>query len=134
MTEIIDLDREFPELSEPAKGRSIPFKMFGREWHLNSGMNTFTFTKMAGGDTASIGEFVTNSVIEAERADWQRALSGAGNLDIPALMALVQRLVEVVGNAPTKSPSASRSSASKKTSARRSTAASSSGRVVRPVN
>lgn len=124
MTEAIDFDKEFG-FAKAKRAPTILVTMFEREWHLLSTLNNFTFTRMAGGDTASIGEFIYNAVIPEERADWQRALTAIEGFDTEQLMEFTRRLVEVVGNGPTKSPSASRSSASKPTRARKSTVVSS---------
>lgn len=133
--EIVDFDKEFAKLLNPDKKiPTVPLTMFGREWHLIAELNNFTFTRMAGGDTASIGEFITNAVTPDERSEWQRQLAGILGMGADELMAFVRRLIEVVGNAPTTSSSTSPSSASRKTSARKSTGVSSSGRAARPAS
>lgn len=128
MTEIVDFDKEFAFATSAKKTPTKTIHMFGRDWHLLASMNTFTVTRMSGGDTASIGDFVYNAVIPEERQDWSNALAAVVGLDADPLMEFVKRLVEVVGNDDTKSPSTSPSSASKKTSARKSTVGSSSAR------
>lgn len=128
--EIPDFDKEFG-FDKPNKApKTRLLKMFGREWHLLTSINNFTFTRLAGGDMAAVGDFIYNAVIDSERTEWQRALTGVADLDGDALAAFVRRLVEVAGeDHPTTSSSGSPSSASKRTSARKSAGSSSSGRV-----
>jgi hypothetical protein len=126
MTKRLDLDAL---LGEPEPEQTNPISLFGRDWDVVVGINSFTVSRIQANDTGAISDFLTNSVIEDQRDDFRKTLAAQKGMKPERLLKLVEVIIEAATEHPTKSPSVSSRSASKRTSAPRSAARSSSARA-----
>ena len=117
MTKPIDLDAE---LNLDPEVKTVPITLFGRQWDVLIGVNTFALSDIGAEDPGSLARLIRNTVIESQRDDFANALASTPNLDGEALGRLINKLVEVQSERPTVAPSAKRRPATKRTSAPRS--------------
>lgn len=130
MTKPIDLDAQIPPAStEPA--HTVQVKLFDRQWTIVCDANSYAITAMSAGDVDAYKDFIVNAVVEEQRAEMKDALLRQRGLTNERFVAIVNAMLEVVFERPTKSASASSRTPAKRASAPRSTASSSRGRVVR---
>lgn len=126
---VIDLDAQlgFDEPDEPLHTKTV--SLFGREWTVVCDLNSFGMTAFMTGDVQGIVELLLGLVVEGERDDFVKALSRKRNLDAEKLRDIINALIEVAAEVPTKQPSASSRTATKRTSKPKSVASSSATRA-----
>jgi len=105
----VDLDARIAEAVAKAKKEQKwnKAKVFDREWRVTTEPNTYAALQGSFGDVeALIGMFDT-IIHPDEREDFRKALLSAENMSADVLMQLLNGLVEVAAERPTKSRSGS---------------------------
>lgn len=126
---VIDLDSQLNlDDGEPITTKKV--KLFGREWTIVCDLNFWNITT-AGADAEGISRLLLGVVAEDEQAEFTAAMGRVKHLTVEKLLEIVQAIMEVAAERPTKPPSASTRGATKPTSARKSVAPSSRTGVAR---
>lgn len=120
---VIDLDERL-NLEDP-EVKTVPIKLFGREWDFIQSLNAFAFSDLLGSNPAAVARFFANAVVESQRTDFANALAGRPDLDGDKLMELLNAVLEAVTGRPTDKPASKSRPASKRTSSPKSAARSS---------
>lgn len=121
---VIDLDSQLDLDKDDGPVTTKTVKLFGEEWTIVCDLNFWNITT-AGADAEGISRLLLGVVAEDQRADFTAAMGRVRNLTVEKLLEIVQAIMEVAAERPTKPPSASTRGATKPTSARKSVAASS---------
>lgn len=121
----VDLDAQLADAFAAAekKRKYNKVKLFGREWRVTTEPNTYAALAGSYGDVEALVTMLTNIVHPDERQDFHKALLSFENLDADVLMEILNGLVEVAGERPTKSSSGSSPSRGKTRVASRKSAA-----------
>lgn len=126
MPKITDLDAKLddgkPRKTVPTK----PVKLFGRVWNVRCDINSFAVAELAEGNISAISAYMRNTVVAEEADDFVKALIAEPDLDGERLSAILNALIEVQAERPTKQPSDFQRPAKKRAPVRKSTARSSS--------
>jgi len=128
-SEILDLDKELG--LDEAEIPTVPFRLFGRDWHLLTSVNFFSLADATKGDAAGVATFLRNAVVPEERDEWSNALAADAKLDGDKIAKLFNRIIEVQADRPTNKPAPNSRPASKRTSSPKSAGRSSSARAAR---
>lgn len=129
-TKIPDLDAVL-DFDPDEEVPTTTVKLFGREWNLLTGVNTYAATAL-GSSSADGSAFVgyIQSMVDPEQwADFNAALMKIRNLTSDKLWKIVNTMTEVIADLPTQQPTASRPGPTKRTSAPKSRATSSAARA-----
>lgn len=129
MAKVIDLDRQVGDSEEPI--HTVKIKLFQREWDVVCDVNSYALTALSSGDVEAYRDYLVNSVIDEQRSAMKEALLRQRGLTAERFMTIINAVMEVVMERPTKSASASSRTPTKRTSAPRSTGGSSKARVSR---
>lgn len=115
---VIDLDTELGlDFTDEVPIKVV--KLLGREWRVLCSVNQFALGRLTSGDVGAWTGFIQGIIHADDRAAFTEALSTVPNLDVDKLIAIVSRLVEVIGERPTTPSSASSRTATRRTSARK---------------
>lgn len=125
MTNITDLDSLLA--SDIAKAKKAvkynKIKLFDRTWQVTTEPNVFAALSGSYGDPEALVNMIKTIVHPDEREDFHRALLGADGINADVLIKLLNSLVEVAAERPTKSPSGSSRASGKTRVATRNSAA-----------
>lgn len=109
MANITDLDAllapDFAAAKKAVKYNKI--KLFDREWRITTEPNVFAALSGSYGDPEALVSMIKTVVHPDERDDFHKALLGADGINADVLIKLLNNLVEVAAERPTKSPSGS---------------------------
>lgn len=119
---IIDLDAEFAFDDTPAHTRTV--KLFGRDWTIQCGINTFAAINFGSGDINAVTDFLRGMIAPDEWPAFAATMSQVRGLDGDKLVAIINRLTEVATDFPTTPPSGSRTTPTRRTSKPNSAAVS----------
>jgi hypothetical protein len=121
----VDLDAQLSDLiADAAKKRKYnKVKLFGKEWRVTTEPNTYAALAGSFGDIEALVAMITNIVHPDEREDFHKTLLQAEDLNADILMQILNGLVEVAGERPTKSSSGSSRSQAKTRAVSRKSAA-----------
>ena len=98
-------------------------KLFDRTWRVTTEPNVFAQLAGSYGDVEALVSILRTVVHPDERDDFHRALLSADGFNAEVLMKLLNHLIEVAAERPTKSPSGSSRVSGKTPAARRRSAA-----------
>lgn len=98
-------------------------KLFDQTWRITTEPNVFASLAGSYGDVEALVSIIRNVVHPDEREAFHRALLTADGINAEVLMKLLNHLVEVAAERPTKSPSGSSPASGKTQVARRKSAA-----------
>jgi hypothetical protein len=104
---IIDLDAVLAAKMQAAKDR-ITYKevrILGSTWRISNSPNAYTALGAASGDLGALTHMIAGAVHPDERDAFTKALRDAEGIDDQVLLALIEGILEVVGERPTESSS-----------------------------
>lgn len=105
MPKIHDLDADLG-LDVPAKPtKTKQVRLFGRVWDVRCDINSFAISAIASGDVKVLSGYMRNAVVPEQSEDFIAALLAIENLDGEKLSSIINALVEVQAERPTKQPS-----------------------------
>lgn len=120
-TKVVDLDEFLAEHIREAEDEReyIPIKIFGREWRVSNQLSAFIALQAGDGDPKAFTSFLMNVTHPDEQREFQEHLYRL-NLKTEGLLALINKIMEVVAEHPTKSSSGSSRSAKTQAAKRKS--------------
>lgn len=110
------------DLGGRAPRRTARIKLFGKMWDINCNVNTFNVSQIFSGDVAAVGNFFKNITIPSQQADFVAAMAEQQDLDNERLVKIINKIMEVAAERPTKQPSDFQRPVRKQASGRKSTA------------
>lgn len=125
MAQITDLDAllkaDFDAAKKAVKYNKI--KLFDREWRVTTEPNIFAALSGSYGDPEALVSMIKTIVHPDERDDFHKALLGSDGINAEVMIKLLNNLVEVAAERPTKLPSGSSQASGRTQAAVRKSAA-----------